>query len=304
MKVTGVFANVEPGRSKRMKYICAGHIDLEQLKDPMILLYAHGGLLNPHIIGCLTCFAPVPQTQTINLSFELGASAIAATCHVSETGGKKSEIIKCFPQHIIPVTESQTFKPGQEQQTTKHNSTERSKIAKRKANELIAGARTSLRDKGKEVLDTYRRLQKNQTNQSLSQILFDWQCSVQEGKEERLLSHTISSLEEEIDRIEIEVERAALLDKTAFTDWREQIRTKADLMTAMTEMKESVNTWSTQRMMSFIQLNSEEDRLSDQDTNDQGRSDLGSGIDDNLQQDFTRSSQHSQDNSKLQMCEA
>jgi hypothetical protein len=40
-------------------------------------------------------------------------------------------------------------------------------------------------------------------------------------------------------------------------------------------------------MLSFILLNSEENRLSDQDTNDQGRSELGSQIDnDNGQIDF------------------
>jgi hypothetical protein len=80
-----------------------------------------------------------------------------------------------------------------------------------------------------------------------------------------------------MDRIEYEVERSALLDKTACIDRQEQIRTNTDLMT---EMEESINMVSSQSTLSFIQLNSEEDRLSDQDTNDQGRSELGSQIDD------------------------
>jgi hypothetical protein len=130
-----------------------------------------------------------------------------------------------------------------------------------------------LGQKGKEILDAYRQLLKKQKNQSLSRILFNWQCSVQERKE--------------MDRIKYEVERSALLDKTALIDWQEQIKTKTDLMT---EMEESINMVSTQSALSFIQLqvNAEEDRLSDQDTNDQGRSELGSLIDDddNGQIDF------------------
>jgi hypothetical protein len=91
-----------------------------------------------------------------------------------------------------------------------------------------------------------------------------------------------------MDRIEHEVERSALLDKTAFIDRQEQIKTKTDLMA---EMEESINMVSSQSALSFIQLNSEEDRLSDQDTNDQGRSELGSQIDDdddNGQIDFNK----------------
>jgi hypothetical protein len=80
---------------------------------------------------------------------------------------------------------------------------------------------------------------------------------------------------------------SALLDKTTLIDWQEQIRTKTDLMT---EMEKSINMVSTQSALSFIQLqvNAEEDRLSDQDTNDQGTSELGSLIDDddNGQIDF------------------
>jgi hypothetical protein len=38
---------------------------------------------------------------------------------------------------------------------------------------------------------------------------------------------------------------------------------------------------SSQSALFFIQLNSEKDRLSDQDTNDQGRSELGSQINNN-----------------------
>ncbi len=49
----------------------------------------------------------------------------------------------------------------------------------------------------------------------------------------------------------------------------------------MTAMEESINMVSPQSTLSTIQLNSEEDRLSDQDTKDQGRSELGSQIDDN-----------------------
>ena len=71
-----------------------------------------------------------------------------------------------------------------------------------------------------------------------------------------------------MDRIEYELESSDLLDKTAFIDLQEQIRTKTDLMT---EMEESINMVSSQSALSFIQLNSEEDRLSDQDTNDQDR---------------------------------
>ena len=112
----------------------------------------------------MTYFAPVQQTQTINLSFKLGSCTIAATSHIEERG-KKSEIVKYFLQHVTPVTESETCKPGQEQQTTKRNSSERInmilKIAKSsKANELTAEASSSMRDKGEEILNTYRRLQK------------------------------------------------------------------------------------------------------------------------------------------------
>jgi hypothetical protein len=81
-----------------------------------------------------------------------------------------------------------------------------------------------------------------------------------------------------MDKIEYEVECSALLDKTAFIDRQEQIRTKTDLMT---KMEESINMVSSQSALSFTQLNSEENRLSNQDTNDQGRSELGSQIDDN-----------------------
>jgi hypothetical protein len=66
------------------------------------------------------------------------------------------------------------------------------KIAKSNASEITAEARLSLRDKGQEILDTYRRLQKKQKNRPLNQMLFKWQCSVQEGKEESYLSPTIS----------------------------------------------------------------------------------------------------------------
>jgi hypothetical protein len=74
-----------------------------------------------------------------------------------------------------------------------------------------------------------------------------------------------------MDKIEYEVECSALLDKTAFIDRQEQIRTKTDLMT---KMEESINMVSSQSALSFTQLNSEEDRLSNQDKNDQGRSEL------------------------------
>jgi type III secretory pathway component EscR len=68
------------------------------------------------------------------------------------------------------------------------------KIAKSKANDLTAEACASLGQKGKEILDAYRQLLKKQKNQSLSRILFNWQCSVQERKE--------------MDRIKYEVERS------------------------------------------------------------------------------------------------
>jgi CDP-diacylglycerol pyrophosphatase len=124
-------------------------------------------------------------------------------------------------------------------------------IAKRMDNELTAEAHASFGQKGKEIMDAYRRLLKKQQNRSLSRILFNWQCSVQERKE--------------MDRIKYEVERSSLLDKTTFIDRQEQIRTKTDLMT---EMEVSINMVSPQSSLSFILLNSEEDRLSDQDTND------------------------------------
>jgi type III secretory pathway component EscR len=78
------------------------------------------------------------------------------------------------------------------------------KIAKSQANDLTAEAHASLEQKGKEILDAYRRLLKKQKNQSLSRIQFNWQCSIQERKE--------------VDRIKYEVERSALLDRTAFID--------------------------------------------------------------------------------------
>jgi hypothetical protein len=158
-----------------------------------MILFSHGGLLNQHIIGQLTHFAPVQQTQTINLLFKFDKCSVEATSHVVETGGKQSEIVKCFLQHVTPVPESESFKPGQEhmQQTTQHNSSERInmilKIAKSQANDLPAEARASLRQKRKEM--------------------------------DRIL------------RIEYEVERSDhtkldLLDKTTFIDRQEQIRTK------------------------------------------------------------------------------
>jgi hypothetical protein len=100
-----------------------------------------------------------------------------AASHVAETGGKQSEIVKCFQQHVTPVPHSESFKPAQEhtQQTTKRNSSERInmilKIAKSQANELTAEPRASLGQKGKEILDAYRVLQTiaEEAKESISQ---------------------------------------------------------------------------------------------------------------------------------------
>jgi hypothetical protein len=78
MAVTGVFVNFESGQNNQIQIICGGPIDLAQLKDPMIL-YSHGGLLNQHIIGQLTHFVPVQQTQTINLLFKFDQCTVEAT---------------------------------------------------------------------------------------------------------------------------------------------------------------------------------------------------------------------------------
>jgi hypothetical protein len=83
MAVTGVFPNYQSGSNNELKYICAGYIALEQLQDPMIL-YAHGGLLNPHIIGQLTHYAPIHQPRTIELRFKFDECTIAQYADVRD----------------------------------------------------------------------------------------------------------------------------------------------------------------------------------------------------------------------------
>ena len=45
--------------------VCAGVIDQHQLTEPMIL-YSHGGILNPHIVAQLSHFAPVEHCEQMD----------------------------------------------------------------------------------------------------------------------------------------------------------------------------------------------------------------------------------------------
>ena len=57
--VTGNFLSYDNTNSE-FEYINAGRIEADQLNESMIL-YSHGGMLNPYVIGQLTHFAPIQR---------------------------------------------------------------------------------------------------------------------------------------------------------------------------------------------------------------------------------------------------